>query len=514
MTTPEQETAELKKIGETLKSQRKRLDNLYYITNVDGEVIKFLMNFVQKLVYLGLWYLNIVLKSRQHGITTFSCIFFLDTCLFNSNTHALIIAHNKDDAEEFFRNKIKFAYDRLPDAIRDTVRADTRRANQLIFSNGSSIRVSTSGRSGTYQLVHISEHGKICAKYPQKANEIKSGTLNAIHPGQVVVIESTAEGREGDFYDFCQTSQALQEKGQELTKLDFKFFFFPWYKNPLNVLESRDVKNTIIYSHNRDYFEKLYYKYGISLTDGQKAFYAKKLAQQGEEFMWREFPSIPEEAFLVALKGSYFKTQMQTARKEGRICSVPYNESILVNTWWDLGYNDINAIWFTQNVGREIHVIDFYSNSGEGLLHYADYLKEKPYRYGIWMAPHDIMVHEYTSGKTRLETARDMGIKFQVGKQISKESQIENSRRIFGICVFDEVECDEGLKAMEAYRKEWDEKRGTYRNKPYHDWASNAADAFHTFSCHHDWNPLQIETNRDMAMRERARQKKNPNGWT
>lgn len=508
------EEQDLKKIRKILKSQRKRLDNLYYITDEKGQVIKFKMNWVQRIVYLSLWYMNIILKSRQHGITTFSCIFFLDTCLFNSNTNALIIAHNKDDAEEFFRNKVKFAYDRLPSIIRDSIPANTKRANQIVFSNGSSIRVSTSGRSGTYQLVHISEHGKICAKYPHKATEIKTGTLNATHPGQIVVIESTAEGREGDFYDYCMEAQKLLEAEKELTALDFKFFFFPWFKNPLNVLSNEDAKRVVFYQHNLEYFKKLRVKYGIELNLNQRAFYAKKLAQQGEEYMWQEFPSTPEEAFRVAIKGAYFKTQMIDARKEGRICSVPYQEGILVNTWWDIGFGDTNAIWFTQNIGREIHVIDYYENSGEGLQHYADVLNEKEYRYGQWWAPHDIMVHEYTSGKTRKKIAEDMGIPFRVGKQVGKESQIENSRKIFKVCIFDEVKCDQGLKALESYRKEWDEKRGCYRNTPLHDWASNGADAFHTFSCNHHWGSLFADSAAFGEMRERAARKKNSRGWT
>lgn len=512
----------LEKLSGILKSQRLRLDSIYKIIDKDGVVIRFKMNMRQRLLYLGLWFMNIVLKSRQHGITTFSCIFFLDTCLFNSNTQALIIAHNKDDAEEFFRNKIKFAYDNLPAEIRGAVSADTHRKGQLVFSNGSSIRVATSGRSGTYQLVHISELGKICAKYPDKAAEIKSGTLNTVHPGQIVIIESTAEGREGDFWQYCEDAQKLHDGKKKLSKLDFKFFFLPWYQNPLNVLDPADV---VIYSHNKDYFDKLKVKHNVKLSPWQKAWYIKKLAQQGEDFMYREHPSTPEEAFWSAIKGAYFYTEMKNARREGRICNVKFQPNCLVNTWWDLGYNDINAIWFTQNVGREIHVIDFYQNSGEGLLHYANVLDQKAedlkYRYGTWTAPHDIMVHEYTSGKTRLETARELGVNFKVGPKVAKESQIENTRRIFPICYFDEQRCDSeinempsGLTCLESYRKEWDDKRGTYRNKPYHNWASNAADAFHVFSGAHSFNPNPGFGVPDTgAMAERAMKRKRAKGW-
>jgi hypothetical protein len=507
------EQMELEELRKVLSSQRRRLDNLYYIKDADGNHIRFKLNWAQKNIYLGMWYFNLVLKARQLGVTTFSCIFGLDLCLFNSNTQALIVAHNKDEAEEFFHQKVKYAYDNLPVALQASVEADTKRTNRLRFSNGSSIRVATSGRSGTFQFVHISEFGKLCAKYPDKANEIVSGTLNAIHPGKIVIIESTAEGREGHFYDYSENAKQLQDKKAKLTALDPKFFFFAWWKNPLNYL---DPEGVVLYEHNRQYFSDLKIRYGIKLTPGQKAWYVKKLNQLGQDLMWQEHPSIPEEAFYAAIEGSYFKEQLKKARLEQRITSVPWNENYLVNTWWDLGYNDVNAIWFTQDIGRELRLIDYYENSGEGLLHYINYLRdEKPYRYGSHTAPHDIMVHEYTTGKTRKKFAADQGFNFKVAPRTSKETQIEASRMFLGICYFDEEKCDQGLKCLESYRKEWDEKKGTYKKNPLHDWASNGADAFHTLSISHRFRP-QVQNMRDsmLARRDRHAEKKNPKGWT
>jgi hypothetical protein len=512
----EEEYKDLEELRKVLASQRSRLDNLYWIKDATGNRIKFNMNWAQKNIYLGLWYFTNVLKARQLGVTTFSCIFGLDLCMFNSNTQALIVAHNKDDAEEFFHQKVKYAYDNLPEPLRLARPVDTKRTNRLRFDNGSSIRVATSGRSGTFQFIHISEFGKICAKYPEKAKEIVSGTLNAIHPGQIVIIESTAEGREGYFYDYCEIGQKNEQSGAKLTALDPKFFFFPWWKNTLNVLDPEGVN---LYAHNVKYFEELEVKHGINLTAHQKAWYAKKLAQMGQDLMYQEHPSIPEEAFYAAIEGAYFKEQMKKLRRERRICSVPYNPAYLVDTWWDLGYNDINAIWFTQNVGRELHVIDYYENSGEGLLHYINYLndlkEDKEYRYGLHTAPHDILVHEYTSGKTRKAFARESGLNFKVCSRTSKDSQIEASRRMLGIVLIDEIECDRGLKCLESYRKEWDEKKGTYKNKPYHDWASNGADAFHVLSIAHKWaaNAAQLAGLME-ARSARHGEKKNPKGWT
>ena len=94
------------------------------------------------------------------------------------------------------------------------------------------IRVSTGFRSGTYQRLLVSEFGKICAKSPDVAKEIVTGSLNTVSSDQVIAIESTAEGRSGYFYEYCQTAQAIQQSGRELTPMDMRFFFFPWFDEP------------------------------------------------------------------------------------------------------------------------------------------------------------------------------------------------------------------------------------------------------------------------------------------
>ena len=466
-----------------LRQQRWRLNNLYKIVDDKGKVLKFKMRIAQKLLYLGMHYLNIILKSRQHGITTFICLFFLDTCLFNSNTHACIIAHNKDDAKDFFTKKILFAYNEMHPLIRNNITAKRSSTSELVFSNGSSIGVTTSGRSGTYQLVHVSEFGKICAKYPHKAEEIVTGTLNAVHPGQLVFIESTAEGREGKFYDMTDNAMKDQAAGLDLTKLDWKFFFFGWFDNPLNQLDKIEAKRVVITSRMKEYFNKVEATLRRLIPMEFKAWYVKKERDQGE-LMLREHPSTPAEAFLQSVKGVYYAKQMLWLRGQHRICKVPWTPNYPVDTWWDIGFNDTNAIWFVQTIGQMIHVINYYENYNEGLGHYAEYLKELTvklkYKYGVHYTPHDVGVHDYSIGRTRQAFAKDYGLKLKRVDRISRESGIEAVRKLLPYCAFDEELCDDGLKTLESYRKEWDEKKATYRDVPYHDWASNGADAFRT----------------------------------
>lgn len=161
--------SQLQEVKEKLSDPWWRLTNLYYIKDKHGKKIKFNPNWAQKFLYNNMWFMCVILKARQLGMTTFIQIFMLDRCLFNSNVAAGVIAHNREDAEDFFDKKIKFAYDQLPEAIRNERKATSDSAKMLAFSNGSSIRVGTSLRSGTYQYLHISEFCKICALRPDRA---------------------------------------------------------------------------------------------------------------------------------------------------------------------------------------------------------------------------------------------------------------------------------------------------------------------------------------------------------
>ena len=143
------------------------------------------------------------------------------------------------------------------------------------FNNNSAIRVSTSMRSGTLQYLHISEYGQLCAKFPDKAREVRTGALNTVQAGQIVFIESTAEGREGHFYDLCEEAQAKQRMGTPLTPLDFKFNFFPWFRCPDYAI---DPKGVVIEDAYQRYFDKLASTQGIVLSPRKKPGMSKKRA--------------------------------------------------------------------------------------------------------------------------------------------------------------------------------------------------------------------------------------------
>lgn len=453
-----------------------RLNNLYWITDKEGQKVRFTLNWAQAELLKDLHFLNLILKARQLGFTTFIQLYMLDICIFHPDTRAGVIAHTKDDAEAIFRDKIKFPYDNLPDQIKAATPIVRDNTTTLELGNNSIIRVGTSLRGGTLQYLHVSEFGKICAKYPEKAREIITGAINTIEAGQVAWIESTAEGQEGRFYDMCETAQAKQRIGTKLTSLDWKFHFFPWWKEPSYVLDPRDV---IVPDSIAKYLKELVAE-GINITPEQAAWYAKKAETQRED-MKREYPSTPKEAFEASVEGAYYGLQIAKAESDGRICRVPYEPQIPVETWWDLGIGDQMAIWFAQRFKREIRVIDYYANSGEGLAHYAKIIKEKPYVYSRHIGPHDIEVRELGTGKSRKEVAEGLGLKpFITAPKLEVDDGIEAVRNMLPRCWFDEQNTADGIKAMKAYRKEWDEDRGVWLPRPRHDWASHPADAFRT----------------------------------
>lgn len=467
MNKKEIETAQL-----LLADPKWRLNNLYYIVDKQGNKVLFKMNWAQEELYNGMHYCNLILKARQLGISTFICLLFLDRCLFNSNISAGIIAHTLEDAQQLFR-RVKFAYDNLPEDLKNLRQSNTDTAQMIQFSNGSSLRVGMSLRSSTFQYLHISEFGKICAKFPDKAREIITGSLNTLAAGQYCFIESTAEGREGYFYDMCKEARALQTSEIKLTPLDFRFFFFPWFRNKEYWIESGvNIQTDLI-----DYFKDLYENNKIELHPSQMGWYSKKYVTHHED-MKREYPSTPEEAFQATTEGLYYGKYFVKARNEKRIGRVPYEETLPTFAALDLGFNDSTAIWWYQIVGQEIHIIDYYEMSGEPLTHYLKVLKDKPYNMGKYFVPHDANNTEYGSGLNRIQIARNHGITFIPVAKLSVQEGIDAVRNILEKCWFDERRCEKGIRALENYKKEWNDRHGCWSDKPIHDFSSDGADAF------------------------------------
>ena len=460
-----------------------RLNNLYRIKDKYGKRIRLRLNEAQRQYHDERHIRSVICKARQLGFTTYIQIDMLDDCLFTKNFSGGVIAHNREDAQSFFKDKIKFAYDNLPKHIRDTITAKTDSANELEFNNGSRIRVSSSFRSGTMQSLHVSEYGKVCAKFPEKAREIKTGAFPAIASGNRITVESTAEGRIGDFFDMCQKSQKLFETGERLTPLDFKFHFYPWYGD---ASYSINPENVVLPTATRDYLAGQERALSRIFTDGQKAWYQKTLETFGDD-MKREYPSTPEEAFEQSVEGAYFHKQMSHIRTKQQITHVPIERGVPIHTFWDLG-RDTTSIWFFQEVGFEHRFIDYFQSSGEYIEYYIGILKDKrdgefPYIYGTCLLPHD-GTHKRINAKYSTQEILEQNNfeTFIVERTTDKTDAIAHARQALPNCIFDAERCHEGIICLDNYRKEWDDKLGTWKKTPLHDAASHGADAFMVYA--------------------------------
>jgi len=185
-------------------------------------------------------------------------------------------------------------------------------------------------------------------------------------------------------------------------------------------------------------------------------------------------------SFNAPRSGSYYGHLIEKAVEDKRITVVPWEPSVGVETSWDLGMGDSTSIWFSQTVGKEVRFIDYYEMNGEGLPHYAKYLQSKPYTYTTHNAPHDIAVRELGSGKSRIETAAALGIKFNVAPKLSIDDGIEAVRSLLVNAWFDEVKCKHGILALKNYHKEYDDRNKVFKSHPEHDWSSHASDAMRT----------------------------------
>ena len=171
-----------------------------------------------------------------------------------------------------------------------------------------------------------------------------------------------------------------------------------------------------------------------------------------------------EVSFNAAINGSYYGAIIEDLAKEKRMVPNLYDEDLDVETWFDLGMNDQTAIWFVQKYKKEIRLIDYYENSGFGLDHYADILKNKGYEYSTHIFPHDVKVRELGNyGKTRLEALLDLGIVGEVAPKLSIEDGIEAVRKNLINCWFDKDKCATGIEYLKAYQKKWDDKAQVFK---------------------------------------------------
>jgi hypothetical protein len=220
-----------------------------------------------------------------------------------------------------------------------------------------------------------------------------------------------------------------------------------------------------------------WFAYKLTLDDTQHIPYREIERERAEGLMSEDL--IQQEyytSFTMGVEGAYYAKYIDKMRLNSQIGQVPYEVGFKVHTAWDIGVRDSTTILFFQVIGQAVRIIDCYENSKVGLDHYAKILAQKDYIYGKHIGPHDIKVKEFGSGMTRIEKAKQLGIKFTVAPSISVEDGIESVRSALSKIWIDEVKCAPFIKAVENYRQEYDSKKRVYKHYPLHDWSSHFAD--------------------------------------
>lgn len=504
-----------------LEDQKWRINHLYYIKTKEQGIVRFKMNWAQDYLFDNLHTRNNILKARQLGMSTFTSIFILDSCLFIPNYEAGIVDKTDDDAKEKLR-KIKTAfdfmlsppknvgYDHVEDAqdrkliaayaakiatLRKGEKKEPITKENAEFTNGSVITTGTSLRGGTYNFLHMSEFGYVAAHLPQKADELISGAGETVPTNGIIVMESTHEGaKNGRNYEIIKGAMENEAKA-ELDPLDYRFFFFTWWKQPEYRIKSRNPLD-----HRLDsYFESLE-EMGIKLDDEQKRWYLAKERSLTDR-MKTEYPSTPEEAFMARIEGAIYGTQISRLRAEGKTAfKFDVDDYMPLYVSWDLGTQDNTSMWLFQpgNDGK-FYVVDYFSNNDKDMMYYLAKAQEWERKYGQLISmhylPHDSTQRGRWDGTSVLQHFAKRGVPaVNVPKTSDIWKGIYATRQLLKHCIFHarvnkppKVEDGEdpplsGMDCLEFYHTGGKGANGVIKDQPIHDETSHGADAFRIFA--------------------------------
>jgi hypothetical protein len=473
-----------------LPSKLWRMNNVYKIIDKWGIKVTFCMNRSQHIVYAAsLRHPRlIILKSRQQGISTLWLVAFFDDAVFIKNFNIGLMAQGQDEASTLL-DRTSILWENLNDFIKVFLGVGIARNNtkEFSFTNGSKFFIRTSFRSATLQRLHISEMGKIANKYPEKAKETKTGTLQALAQGNIGIVESTAEG-DNMFKDMWDNAILAID---ELSPKDFMPVFLSWIDDPDCVV----TKDQFVSEKVAKYFTTVEKAVGKKLTKQQKNFWVVQFRELGEK-TYQEYPSTAIEAFMATKQGTYWAELFMTwVVGYSRITDNLYDENLDVEVAVDLGMNDTNTLIVFQTYRDQIRIIDEIADNGEWIKYYTDWMKTR-YWFGNCtrvILPHDAEVTDMTSGKTRTEVfeselARDKdGVVTDIDISVlEKTASIEDDReKVRG--AIPNIYMDRTVEYIKYcflnYKKEWDDKRERFKDKHEKNEAEQGASAIRYMVC-------------------------------
>jgi hypothetical protein len=196
--------------------------------------------------------------------------------------------------------------------------------------------------------------------------------------------------------------------------------------------------------------------------------------EMGEDKYRQEF----ECSFDAAVEGSYFGQILNELEEKKHMQEIPREELSRTFTAWDLGMGDSTSIWVAQLVGTEVRLIDYYENHGVGLDHYVKWIKDNDYLKAEHILPHDVRVRELGTGKSRMEMLEESGLEVKIAPRMGLDDGIQAVRRLLPRCWFNVPQVQTGLNCLRNYRRDYDEKRKIFYERPLHDWSSHGSDSF------------------------------------
>ena len=128
-----------------------RLENIYWVKDAEtGKAVRFVPKAEQRVLIEAVYKKRLrnilVPKARQLGISTVISLIILDSMLFHAGLQAAIIDLTQPDATKKLRNKILFAFERLPEVLRGQY--EILKSNDHVFSVNGEGRAGRRGERG------------------------------------------------------------------------------------------------------------------------------------------------------------------------------------------------------------------------------------------------------------------------------------------------------------------------------------------------------------------------------
>lgn len=471
-----------------------RLQNLYVVKDKDGRIVPFEPNPEQLRIIRAVYEEGVkkilIIKARQLGMSTVIEEILADRLFFIPGQTMAIVDQTQSDASKKLKNKVKIAWDHLPQVFRSSFAVETdndsqftlRLKNPAFQGQVNDIQAGMTARGDTFQAIHISEWGPIQAEDAARSEKIFTGAIPAAKNGIVIVETTWKGGKHGHLWELAKA--ALETPEAHKTKEDFHVFFFPWWTDAQYETEgdfSQIPEDVHAYFDGLEEHPDVVELNGgapYKFSPSQRLWYYKRAIPMGI-YRFQEFPSILEEAFTGSTEGVIYHEEILRARLDGRVLNFSHSRSDLVHTFWDLGAPHNTVTWYAQFIGREIHIIDCDFDLDLTITERIGRMLAKPYSYGSHFVPHDATRAQYSGPSfvdelSRLLSPRSIRV---VPRTNDVWTGINHVKQLFSRIVFNKADTHEALDLLDNYRSKVDAKTSYVSETIVHDDSSHVADA-------------------------------------